>query len=65
MAVKMQRKHFAPGGGGTPYMKGVEILVVSLGGVNFRFGSHLGCSGQNTIIFSHKGSLLGLHSKKY
>ena len=28
--------------GGTPYMKGVGMLVVSLRGVNFRFWSHLG-----------------------
>ena len=36
-------------------MKGVGMLVVSLRGVNFRFWSCLGCSGQNTIIFSPKG----------
>ena len=36
-------------------MKGAGMLVVSLRGVNFRFWSHLGCSGQNTIIFSRKG----------
>ena len=35
-------------------MKGVGMLVVSLRGVKFRFWSHLGCSGQNTIIFSLK-----------
>ena len=35
-------------------MKGVGMLLVSLRGVNFRFWSHLGCSRQNTIIFSHK-----------
>ena len=28
---------------GTPHMKGVGMLVVSLRGVNFRFCSHLGC----------------------
>ena len=38
--------------GGTPHMKGVGMLVVSLRGVNFGFWSHLGCSGQNAIIFS-------------
>ena len=32
-------------------MKGAAIFVVSLDGVNFRFWSHLGCSGQNAIIF--------------
>ena len=36
-------------------MKVVGILVVSLRGVNFRFWSHLGCSGQNAIIFNHEG----------
>ena len=51
--------------GGTPHMKGLGmILVVSFRGVNFGFWSHLGCSGQNAIIFS-RGSRLGLHEKKY
>ena len=36
-------------------MKGVGMLVVSLRGVNFGFWSHLGCSGQNAIIFSCEG----------
>ena len=36
-------------------MKGAGMLVVSLSGVNFRLWSRLGCSGQNTIIFSRKG----------
>ena len=36
-------------------MKGVGMLVVSLRGVNFAFWSHLGCSGQNAIIFSREG----------
>ena len=39
-----------PGGGGTPHMKGVGMLVVSFRGVNFGFWSHLGCSGQNAHI---------------
>ena len=39
----------------TPNMKGVGMLVVSLRGVNFGFWSHLGCSGQNAIIFSREG----------
>ena len=39
----------------TPHMKGLWMLVVSLGGVNFGFWSHLGCSGQNAIIFSREG----------
>ena len=53
------------GGGGvdTP-MKEARMFAVSLRGVKFRFWSCLGCSGQNTILFSRKG-LLELHSKKY
>ena len=42
-------------GGGIPHMKGVGMLVVSLRGVNFGFWSHLGCSGQNAILFSREG----------
>ena len=42
-------------GGGTPHTKGLGMLVVSLGGVNLGFWSHLGCSGQNAIIFSREG----------
>ena len=41
--------------GGTPYMKGLGMLVVSLRGINFGFWSHLGCSEQNVIIFSREG----------
>ena len=44
-----------PGGGGTPYMTGVGMLVFSLRGIDFGFWSRLGCSGQNTVIFSRKG----------
>ena len=36
-------------------MKGLGMLVVSLGGVNFGFWSHLGCSRQKAIIFSREG----------
>ena len=32
---------------------------VSLRGKNFGFWSHLGCSGQNTIIFSREGLVQG------
>ena len=39
----------------TPHIKGVEMLVVSLRGVHFGFSSHLGCSVQNTVIFSREG----------
>ena len=44
-----------PGGGGIPHMKVVRMLVVSLRGVNVGFWSHLGCSGQNVIIFVREG----------
>ena len=40
-------------------MEGVGMLVVSLKGVNFGFWSRLGCSGQNTIIFSRKSLFQG------
>ena len=46
------------GGGEDSHLKGAGMLVVSLRGVNFGFRSHLGCSGQNAIIFSR----LGLHA---
>ena len=45
----------ARGGGGTPHVKGVGMLVISLRGVNFGCWSHLGCSGQKAIIFSREG----------
>ena len=41
--------------GGIQHIKEVGMLVVSLRGVNFGFWSHLGCSGQNAIIFSREG----------
>ena len=47
-------ERFCPGGW-TPHMKGVGMLVVSVRGVNFGFWFHLGCSGQNAIIFSREG----------
>ena len=53
-AVINQIEAFVPGGG-TSHMKGVGMLVVSLRGVDFGFWSHLGCSGQNVIIFSREG----------
>ena len=36
-------------------MKRAGMLVVSLRSVNFVFWSHLGCSGENAIIFSREG----------
>ena len=46
-------------------MKGVGMLVVSLRGINFGFWSHLGCSGQNAIIFSREGLVQGCTRKTY
>ena len=45
------------GGGGDSHMERVGMLVVLLRGVNFGLWSHLGCSGQNSIICSHEGLL--------
>ena len=50
-------------GGGTPDMKWVGMLIVSLRGVNFGLWSHLGCSGQDTIIFSREGLVEGCTRK--
>ena len=36
-------------------MQGVGMFVVSFRGVNFGFWSHLGCSGQNAVMFSREG----------
>ena len=57
IAVCMVGQVRAPGRGrgGTPHMKVVGMLVVSLRVVNFGFWSHLGCSGQNAIIFRREG----------
>ena len=41
------------------------MLVVLLRGVNLGLWSHLGCSGQNTIICSREGLLYGIRAKKY
>ena len=41
-------------GGNSAYEGGGDARRL-LRGVNFRFWSHLGCSGQNAIIFSHEG----------
>ena len=38
--------------GGARHIKGLGMLVVLLRGVNFRFWTHLRCSGQDAIIFS-------------
>ena len=54
-------KEFYPGG--APHMKEVGMLVVSLRGVKFGFWSHLGCFGQNVIIFSREGLVYGCMQK--
>ena len=55
--LELEALHSSGGGGGwgESRMKGAGTLLVSLRGVNFRFRSHLGCSGQNAIIFSREG----------
>ena len=44
-------------------MKGMGMLVVSLSGVNFGFWSHVGCSGENAIIFSRERLVYGCTRK--
>ena len=44
---------------GESLVKGAGMVVVSLRGVNFGFWFHLGCSGQNAIIFSREGHVKG------
>ena len=44
-----------PPGGGDSHLKQTGMLVVSLRGVNFRFWSRLGCSGQSANILSLQG----------
>ena len=53
------------GRGGVSHLKGAGMLFVSLRGVNFRFWSRLGCSGQlkHHYIYPLR-SLLGLQSKR-
>ena len=46
---------FKSPGGGDSHMKQTGMLVVSLRGVNFGFGSRLGCSGQSANILSRQG----------
>ena len=43
-------------GGGTPYMEGVGMLVVSLRGVNFGVWSRFGCSWQTLLYLAVKVS---------
>ena len=57
-AILTTRAWGAEGGGGL-HIQGAGMLVVSLRVVNFGFWSHLGCSGQNAIIFSHKRLIQG------
>ena len=44
-------------------MKGVGMLFVSLRSINFGFWSHLGCCGQNVIIFSPERLVQGCTQK--
>ena len=44
------------GEGGTPHMKGVGMLVVSLRDINFGFWSHLGCLGKTPSYLAVKVS---------
>ena len=62
--IRTVRLNFKPKASLCPGGKGVEshikrggMLVVSLRGVNFGFWSHLGCSGQNAIIYSRESLL--------
>ena len=56
MFVKFRLASVCPGGGGgDSYMKQTGMLIVSLRGVNFRFWSRLGCSGQSANILSRQG----------
>ena len=47
---------------GAPIRRGGDA---NLGVYILDFGSHLGCSGQNTIIFSHKGLFRVAHDESY
>ena len=49
----MEKRYTDPGRGGGGW--GHRILKYEIWGVNFEFLSHLGCSGQNAIIFSREG----------
>ena len=55
-SVKIAVSQNPPGGGETPHIKGVGMLVVSLRGVNFRFWSHLGCLGKTPSYLAVKVS---------
>ena len=46
-------------GAGVSYIKRMAMLVLSPRGVNLEVWSHLGCSGQNAIIFSREGLVGG------
>ena len=54
-----------PGGGGELLYEWAGMLVVSLRGVNFRFWSRLGWSGQNSILFSRKGFFKSCTSRNF
>ena len=55
MNRKLRRFTLLPGGGGySAYESGGDAPRLAYG-VNLGFWSHLGCSGQNAIIFSREG----------
>ena len=60
---RVQRRISMQSQRGTPHMKGMGMLVVSLSGVNFGFWSHVGCSGENAIIFSRERLVYGCTRK--
>ena len=51
MKIKLSREGGGGGGGEDSHMKRARMLVVSLSGVNFRFWSLLGCSGQTAPLY--------------
>ena len=51
MQMKIKLPRGGGGGGEDSHMKRARMLVVSLSGVNFRFWSLLGCSGQTAPLY--------------
>ena len=63
MTIGVAFRGFAGLGAGGGEFRILGMLVVSLRGVNFGFWSHLGCSGQNAILFSREGLIQGCTRK--
>ena len=53
--LKNKRECITGGGGGNSHIKATGMLVVSLKGVNCRFGSHVGGWEWKVTIFDHSG----------